>query len=87
MQSQKTLKRHADLVDRMATTVGVDFEEAILRGQMPMDGLADAVLRCTGCSNPDHCQQWLASQDGKADAAPGYCRNGDLLAGLIPSKH
>jgi hypothetical protein len=87
MQSEKTLKKHADLVDRMATRLGVDLEEAILRGQVPMDAVADAVLRCTGCSNPGHCNQWLEASDAKAEAAPGYCRNNDLWAGLLPDLH
>lgn len=86
MQSEKTLKDHADLVDRMATTLGIDLEEAILRGQMPSLDLADAVLRCTGCSNPGHCRSWLAQQDGTAKAAPGYCRNAELFDELTPKQ-
>jgi hypothetical protein len=41
-------------------------------------------LRCTGCSNPDHCDQWLAQQEGVADKSPSYCRNTDLIERLLP---
>ncbi|MCR9126609.1 MAG: DUF6455 family protein [Rhodobacteraceae bacterium] len=81
MYEIKTLKDHAALVDRMATTVGVDLEEAAFRGTMDFDEIADAVLRCTGCSKPDDCGQWMA-QTPQADATPDYCRNAEMLARL-----
>lgn len=81
--SQNILKRHAALVDRMATTLGVDLEEATMRGDLPMDALADVVLRCTGCSDPNGCDHWLDdhAQTGAAHA-PSFCRNSTLLEGL-----
>ncbi len=80
---QNILKRHAALVDRMATTLGVDLEEATMRGDMPMDDLAEVVLRCTGCSNPDGCTSWLGDHaTSGAEHAPGYCRNASMLEGL-----
>ena len=86
MQSQETLKRHAALVDRMANALGVDLEEAVLRGDMPVDAVGDAVLRCTGCTNPQNCESWLPSSDEKRNAAPGYCRNNELWATLLPEE-
>ncbi|MBC6408195.1 MAG: hypothetical protein GDA40_08810 [Rhodobacteraceae bacterium] len=83
MQSPTVIKRHVDLVDRMADTLGVDLEEAALCGQVSSDEISDAVLRCTACSNPNHCDGWLASRD-TADDAPAYCRNRDLLRSLKP---
>lgn len=79
MQSTETLRRHATLVDRMSQTVGVDLEEMILRGQLEVDGLGDAVLRCTGCTAPGTCEKWLNAQKAQVEAAPGFCRNGDLF--------
>ncbi len=80
---QSILKRHAALVDRMATTLGVDLEEATLRGDLPMDDLAEAVLRCAGCSNADGCDHWLADHATTgAEHAPDYCRNARQLEGL-----
>ncbi len=85
MQSKPVLKHHADLVDKMAETLGIDLEEAVLRGNMEFDEVSDAVLRCTGCSNPDHCAGWLAAHSSdQQDAAPGYCRNLDLFNRLKP---
>ena len=81
MQDRNTLKRHAALVDRMATALGIDLEEAVLSGQLAMDELSDAVLRCTGCADPGHCSGWLAVR-AEAQAAPGICRNRELLARL-----
>lgn len=81
MHGPKTLKYHADLVDRMARTVGVDLEGAVLDGTARFDDLADAVLRCADCSDPGHCARWLAEAETR-DQPPGYCRNGDLFAAL-----
>ena len=83
MPDVERLKHHAGLVDRMAGTVGVDLEQAVLDGALRFDAIADAVLRCTGCPDPAHCAGWLARHD-TADAPPGYCRNAALFAGLAP---
>ncbi len=82
MQSQEKLKHHADLVDRMATAIGVDLEDLLFRGQMSPSDVPDAVLRCAACSDPVHCNAWLNRRDTLADATPGYCRNADLMATL-----
>ncbi len=82
MQNQNVLKRHARLMDKMAETLGLDLEEAAMRGTLPMDDIADVVLSCTNCSNPDHCETWLGEHADGADATPGYCRNKDLFAEL-----
>lgn len=80
-----TLKRHAALVDRMATTLNVDLEEATLRGALPPETLVDAVLRCTGCANPDACDHWLEDHQGTVEhSPPSYCRNTELLKSLAP---
>jgi hypothetical protein len=84
MQHENVLKRHAALVDHMATARGVDLEEATMRGDVQIEEISDAVLRCTGCSNPDHCDQWLEQQDGVAEKSPSYCRNTDLIERLLP---
>lgn len=81
MTMKQNLKAHAALVDRMAQTVGVDLEEAVLQGTARFDDLAEAVLRCTQCSDPAHCAEWL-EEDRQRDATPAYCRNKDLFAAL-----
>ena len=62
MPTAATMKRHAALVDSMATTLGLDLEEKMLEGLIMPDGIADAVLNCTGCAHPDACESWLAKQ-------------------------
>ena len=82
MHAKSVLKRHAGLVDNMANAVGVDLQEQMLRGNLTISELDDAVLRCTGCSKPDACEHWLAGQSQTADVPPGYCRNADVFAAL-----
>ena len=83
-------RRQADRVDRMATRVGVDLEEALFRGDITPDTISDAVIACAGCPDPAHCDGWLARAEGSGvteQATPGYCRNRDLLAGLrVPGR-
>jgi len=81
MQSTATLKRHADLVDRMAGTQGVDLEERMMAGVMRPEEVSDAVLACTGCAAADACANWLDRTE-RADTTPDYCRNADLFARL-----
>lgn len=80
MPSHKTLRRHAALVDRMAGALGVDLEEAVMRGQLAPDALPDMVLRCTGCAKPDECEMLLANAAAApaqeaAQTPPYFCRN------------
>lgn len=87
MPSQNTLRRHAALVDRMASARGVDLEEAMMRGQMAVDALPDMVLRCTGCANPEGCEGFLAERealgaDHPAPDTPYYCRNAGVFDDL-----
>ncbi len=87
MTNPTTLRRHAELIDRMATALGIDLEEVMMAGQLQIDTLGDAVLGCTGCSNPEGCHQWLDMQTGTAEQAPGICRNTDLFDLLKAGKY
>lgn len=82
MPTRETLKLHAGLVDDMAMSLGVDLEEAAIGGQLTIDDLTDAVLRCTGCANPAHCQASLQDSNDTRQT-PEYCRNRTLLHKLI----
>lgn len=87
MQSTLTLKRHAALVDRMANSLGVDLEQKIIEGKMPVEALGDMILACTGCANPETCVRWLEQdRPEQAEAAPDYCRNRDAFARLRAGK-
>lgn len=76
------LKRHAALVDRMATARGLDLEEVALRGDITPQDISDLVLSCTGCTQTDHCERWLSEQVGTVSAAPHYCRNARVFSTL-----
>jgi hypothetical protein len=81
MPGKLTRDRHEGLMTRMAETLGADLDAAELRGALPPEMREDMLQACTGCSDPTACGHWLATHD-RAEAAPGYCRNGDLLARL-----
>ena len=81
MLRQSVLKRHADLMDTMASHVGVDLEEEILRGRLDAGDVSDMVLRCASCANPGDCADRLANPDTQI-SLPSYCRNAELLEKL-----
>jgi hypothetical protein len=74
--------RHAELLDRMAGTLGVDLTEEMLQGHLPPEHLRGLVLSCMGCRDDGACEGWLAENAGGADAAPGFCRNRERLKAL-----
>ncbi|WP_170758457.1 DUF6455 family protein [Ruegeria lacuscaerulensis] len=83
MHKRETLKHHAALVDQMATKLGVDLESAALSGDISIDQISDAVIRCTDCPNPGHCQNFL-NHPQPASRTPEYCRNQEMLSKLAP---
>ncbi|MEO3416587.1 DUF6455 family protein [Roseovarius sp. CAU 1744] len=86
MINQTTLRRHADLVDRMATTLGLDLEELAMAGRLRFDTISDAVFSCTGCASARDCDHWLSMQQGTVAEAPGICRNAELFRMLKDGK-
>lgn len=84
MFTENKYRRHASLVDRMSNTVGVDLEEEALRGRVSPGEIAEAVIRCTTCTQPEACEHWLATRQGTEETPPVYCRNADLFAELQP---
>ena len=81
MQGNKTRARHEVLMTRMAETLGVDLDAAEMRGDLPPEAREAMLLACTGCSDPAGCARHLAAHP-KAEEAPDFCRNRDLLRGL-----
>lgn len=79
MTNPDVLKRHASLLDRTAARLGVDLEEQALAGHLEFDEIADAVLRCVSCANPEDCMHWLERDAPQDNAPPVYCRNRELL--------
>lgn len=83
MSATQRFAKHEALVNRMAETLGLDLAEAELAGKWPPEDMQATVARCTGCTNPEGCGRWLdAHAETRAEAAPGYCRNRDLLQNL-----
>ncbi|MFW2588559.1 DUF6455 family protein [Sagittula sp. SSi028] len=83
MMDPDRIKRHAALVDRSAAAMGVALDDAIARGALRVDELGDAVLRCTGCSQPGYCSDMM---DLCANTVPAFCRNRDLLQRLAAER-
>lgn len=87
MTSTQNLKKHAALVDRMASALGIDLEQKALEGQIDFEQISDAVMACSGCSNPEECSHWLDTQNGQAKTTPDICRNAEIFARLKAGKH
>ncbi|KIC30084.1 DUF6455 family protein [Leisingera sp. ANG-M6] len=76
------LGRSSDLVQGMASRLGIDYGEMVagdpqVQGQKYMR----AVLRCSTCRNQDGCSD-LQRETTELAKAPSYCRNAQLLAHL-----
>ena len=71
--------RHADLFERMLTTLGLRDRMSELRNVGPV--YRRATMRCVGCTGADECAHWLDEHD-HAEEAPEYCRNLALMARL-----
>lgn len=82
MFSLSRIDRHAELMNRMADTVGADFTRAIVTGAMSGEMYRQAILSCTNCSHPEECQGWLEAHPEGAERPPAYCRNGSMLERL-----
>lgn len=76
---------HANLVDRMADTLGLDLRREMERAKISYQQLDGAVVRCMDCppDPPEGCELWMESRAaGGATHAPGICRNKALLENL-----
>ncbi len=83
MPDRAQIRRHASLVDRMATTRGIDLQDKALAGEVSFDDISEAVLKCTQCSNPANCSRWL-DQRSRSATGPDYCQNSELFDALAP---
>ncbi|ATG49340.1 hypothetical protein CEW89_18215 [Celeribacter ethanolicus] len=75
MTGTKGYETHERLMNRMAQTLGVDFEELKQRGQCDEGAMENRVHRCMGCTDPEACEVFLADHEAGAEFAPAYCRN------------
>ncbi|MEW2913381.1 DUF6455 family protein [Leisingera sp. JC11] len=76
------LGRSSDLVQGMASRLGIDYGEMV-SGDPEAQGrkYMRAVLRCSTCRNQDGCSD-LQQEMSELAEAPSYCRNAQLLAQL-----
>jgi len=78
------ISRHADLVDKMAESAGVDLGAAVATGALPPPELRAAVRTCTHCQNVGECEAFLAVSGGLPRRVPDYCLNTELFERLRP---
>ncbi|MCL4187980.1 MAG: hypothetical protein KJZ85_10245 [Rhodobacteraceae bacterium] len=76
------LDRHGALMTRLAGAVGADLAHAVSDGRLGAPDLRTALLGCTACANAGACEDWLDEHPRGAGAAPGFCRNRELLERL-----
>ena len=88
MFGHRTIQRHAAMMNRMAEVQGLDLTTAIHEGALSGEDWREAVVRCTGCAEPEACLAWLGAHQPPEEAGdagappPAYCANRDLLARL-----
>lgn len=75
------IDRRTGVMTRMADTLGADFAAAIAQRPEAVRDYRQAVMRCTGCGHEGECTAWMQSHP-RAEEAPDYCRNKDILESL-----
>ena len=77
----KTDAHHADLMKRMAETVGAELGDAVANHRLSASGHCTAVIRCTTCDASEECPHGMDSH-AHPEGPPAYCRNRGLLERL-----
>ncbi|CUH66076.1 hypothetical protein TG4357_02221 [Thalassovita gelatinovora] len=77
----KKISHHADVMDRMAETMGADFASRIQADPAVAYQYRSAVMRCSSCKHDAECSVWM-DHHSSASQTPRYCRNKDLLEAL-----
>ena len=67
---------HERLMSRMADAQGADLDRAMQFGELSPEDYTDAVLACTGCSDPAGCRTHLQQERA---GIPGFCRNRGMI--------
>ncbi len=76
MSDPTRFKAHEQLMSRMAEAQGADLERAMQFGKLTPDAYTDAVLSCTGCSDPVGCREGLRQNQ---TTMPEFCRNQAMI--------
>ena len=77
------LARHADLIDGMARSLGLDPASILRTGhETGARQLRSAVMACTTCGDPDGCALHVTSD--RAGTLPSWCRGPAHFDRLTP---
>ncbi len=76
------IEKHFWLTRSVARCMGVSFTEAMAEGRMSSHQFAELITGCRAAHCHEKCALWLACQQTRADAAPDFCANADVLNGL-----
>ncbi|PKP70297.1 MAG: hypothetical protein CVT82_07275 [Alphaproteobacteria bacterium HGW-Alphaproteobacteria-4] len=66
----------------MARRQGINLNALLSEGVVTRGDVAEMVARCRGCPGMQGCLTFLSEHPTRADAAPDWCRNAQLLAEL-----
>ena len=76
MSKDHRFQAHERLMSRLADANGVDLDLMMQSGELSPETYEDAVLNCTGCSDPEGCAAQLR---GGSSEIPDFCRNRDRM--------
>ena len=76
MSNDHRFHAHERLMSRLADANGVDLDLMMQSGELTPEEFREAVLNCTGCSDPEGCSALLR---GGGSGIPTFCRNRDKM--------
>ncbi|TDQ58211.1 DUF6455 family protein [Phaeovulum veldkampii] len=82
MGIQGNIDLHFWMTRGMARRLGVNLTAAMQDGLLTQGDLAEMVLRCHNCSGAKGCLAFLAEYPDRAEAAPDWCSNAQVLREL-----
>ncbi|NIZ11657.1 hypothetical protein HCZ97_19765 [Pseudooceanicola sp. HF7] len=77
----KRIDENAQLMDRMAATIGARTPVLANGNLAAASAYRAALMSCAMCNRTQECRHFLNSHT-QADHPPAYCRNGTWLDGL-----
>ncbi|MEO1640645.1 MAG: DUF6455 family protein [Pseudomonadota bacterium] len=81
MQTLGDPREHFWRVIKMAKACEVDLSTALDTGQIDIDGYADMITACRGCTQVEKCDRLLETLPTR-ESAPSYCENKELFGEL-----
>ncbi|MDO6726056.1 DUF6455 family protein [Cognatishimia sp. 1_MG-2023] len=81
MPDRETLQKHVYLFDTMSEKLGHDMQQHTLDGDVSIDALTNAVVRCSQCGHADDCAAKLNAARNLSQP-PAYCQNKALFKTL-----